>query len=274
LTLASAPVDPAAMADMFADGDAYEAFMGRWSRPMGAEFVAWLAPPPHLRWVDVGCGAGALTAAALAAAAPAHVLAVDPSVHFAAAARRDVAGAPVEVAIADAAALPADDESADVVVSGLVLNFVPDASAALREQVRVTRPGGTVAGFVWDYAEGMRSLRTFWDAAAALEPASEAFDESRRYLLCRPDALRAEWLGAGLADVTVVPLEVRGRFSSADEVWTPFLGGVGPAGRYVGGLGDDERSRLADEFRRRLPAGPDGSVELTARAWAVRGTRP
>ena len=156
------------MADEFSDGEAYERFMGRWSRLVAPTFVAWLDASPGLRWLDVGCGTGALTSAILAGAAPAQVLAVDPSPAFVAAARRDLAGQPAVVQVASADALPADDTSVDVVVSGLVLNFLPDVSAALREQVRAVRPGGTVAAFVWDYAQGMQPLHLFWQAVAAV----------------------------------------------------------------------------------------------------------
>ena len=259
------------MADEFADGDAYERFMGRWSRLVAASFVAWLDRPRGLRWLDVGCGTGALTAAVVAGAEPSGVLAVDRSAAFVVAARRNAAGAPVGVLVADAGALPVADDAADVAVSGLVLNFLPDVPAALREQVRAVRAGGTVAAFVWDYADGMQALRIFWQAEAAVDPAHAALDEAARFPLCRPDALRAVWLEAGLRDVTAHPLEVRRRFASFDELWDPFLGGQGPAGSYLAGLDGPARSRIADEFRRRLPVAPDGSVELSARAWAVRG---
>ena len=260
------------MAEEFSDGEAYERFMGRWSRLVAPTFVAWLDASPGLRWLDVGCGTGALTSAILAGAAPALVLAVDPSPAFVAAARRDLAGRPAVVQVASADALPADDTSVDVVVSGLVLNFLPDVSAALREQVRTARPGGIVAAFVWDYAQGMQPLHLFWQAVAAVDPARADLDEAARFPICRPDALQAAWSAAGLGEVSHDAVVAHRRFASFDEVWTPFLGGQGPAGRYLAGLGTDHRARVADEFRARLPLADDGSVELTARAWAVRGT--
>ncbi|HEY0120025.1 MAG TPA: class I SAM-dependent methyltransferase [Cellulomonas sp.] len=261
------------MAEEFADGDAYERFMGRWSRLAAASFVAWLDLPGGLLWLDVGCGTGALAAAVVTGAEPRGVLAVDRSAPFVAAARRSTTGAPVGLAVADASALPVADGAVDVTASGLVLNFLPDAAAAVREQVRVVVPAGTVAAFVWDYADGMQALRLFWQAVAAVDPEHAALDEAARFPLCRPETLRSLWLEAGLGGVTGHPLDVRRRFASFDELWEPFLGGQGPAGHYLAGLGGGERSRVADEFRRRLPVAPDGSVELSARAWAVRGSR-
>lgn len=262
------------MADIFGDSDAYERFMGRWSRLVAPEFVGWLDRPAGLRWLDVGCGTGALTSAVVAGAAPSEVLAVDPSPAFVEAARRNLAAAPVTVRLASADALPADDGSMDLVVSGLVLNFLPDVATALREQVRVARPGGTVAGFVWDYAEGMQPLHHFWEAVAAADPDDAGLDEAARFPVCRPDALHAAWEVAGLEAVTLGTLVASRRFASFAEVWSPFLGGQGAAGGYLAGVDADHRSRVADEFRARLAAADDGSVTLSARAWSVTGTRP
>ncbi|HRA51899.1 methyltransferase domain-containing protein, partial [Actinotalea sp.] len=165
------------MGDVFADADAYEAYMGRWSRLVAPVFVAWLGAPAGLRWLDVGCGTGSLTAALIAGATPASVLAVDRSEAFVAAARRAALDLRVSVEVAAADALPVPDRSLDAAVSGLVLNFLPDAPAAVREQLRVVVPGGRVAAFVWDYAEGMEPLRHFWDAAASVDPGRADLDE-------------------------------------------------------------------------------------------------
>ncbi|MGW6710180.1 class I SAM-dependent methyltransferase, partial [Streptomyces sp. NPDC054956] len=140
--------------DTWAAGDAYERYMGRWSRPLADEFVAWLDRPDGLRWLDVGCGTAALTAAVAGRCRPRTVVGLDRSAGFVAAARAS-APAPAHFLVADGLALPVRDAVCDVAVSGLVLNFLPTPSAAVAEAYRVVRPGGLVAAYVWDYAEGM-----------------------------------------------------------------------------------------------------------------------
>jgi hypothetical protein len=138
---------------------------------------------------------------------------------------------------------------------------------------RVARSGAVVATYLWDYADGMQLLRAFWDAAVALDPEAAALDEGRRFPLCRPEALTTLWQRAPLRDVECRPLDVATRFASFDDLWTPFLGGQGPAPSYVASLDERRRARLRERLRERLPAAPDGAIPLTARAWAVRGVR-
>jgi SAM-dependent methyltransferase len=171
----------------------------------------------------------------------------------------------------DARSLPLADHGADAVVSGLALNFVPDPGRAVSELARVARPGAVVAAYVWDYADGMAMLRYFWDAAVALDDSAAELDEAGRFPMCRPDALGELWSAAGLGSVGVDAIEVPTRFVDFDDYWKPFLGGQGPAPGYVRSLGESGRSALRELLRARLPSGPDGSVALTARAWAVRG---
>lgn len=262
------------MGDVFADADAYEAYMGRWSRLVAPLFVAWLGAPAGLRWLDVGCGTGSLTEALVAGATPASVRAIDRSEAFVAAARRAVADGRVSVEVATADPLPLPDRTVDAAISGLVLNFLPDVPAAVREQTRVVAPGGLVAAFVWDYAEGMEPLRLFWDAAATVDPGRADLDEGVRFPICRPDALATAWQGAGLTDVAVEGLVVHRVFASFDELWAPFLGGQGAGGGYLATLDGPTRDGIGDALRARVPAGEHGSIRLAARAWAVRGRRP
>jgi hypothetical protein len=126
---------------------------------------------------------------------------------------------------------------------------------------------------VWDYAEGMQMIRYFWDAATALDPAAAELDEGPRFPLCRPDPLRDLWTGAGLTGVEVGPIEVPTRFRDLDDYWTPFLGGQGPAPGFVGTLDEDRRAALQAQLGERLPVAADGSITLSARAWAISGTR-
>jgi SAM-dependent methyltransferase len=258
--------------DEWGSGDRYEPYVGRWSRAIADRFVTWVRPAPGGRWIDVGCGTGALTDTVLVAADPASVLAVDRSAAYLAYARPRLAGRPVGVGVADAAALPAMSGSVDYVVSGLMLNFLPDPARAVAEMTRACRPGGVVAAYVWDYAVGMQPIRVFWDAAVAIDPAAAELDEGRRFPLCRPDRLAALFERAGLARVDTTSLSVPAVFGDFEDYWTPFLGGQGPAPTYCVKLSRNARQELRDRLRTSLPGSADGSIPLSARAWAVRGT--
>ena len=259
--------------DRWSGGEAYEAFIGRWSRLVAADFLDWLAIGPGASWVDVGCGTGALSAAIIEHADPVSIVGVDPSADFVAAAGQRVTDPRVAFVVGDAAALPVAGGSADAVVAGLVLNFIPDLALALRDMIRVGRPRATVAAYVWDYAGRMEPLRRFWDAAVALEPAATSVDEGVRFPICAPEPLRRAFEDAGLSEVAVEPIEVPTVFRDFDDYWTPFLSGVGPAPGYAMSLGDDARAALRERLRSSLPTGPDASIHLVARAWAVRGGR-
>ena len=259
-------------AEVWAVGSAYEPYVGRWSRLVAGAFVAWLGMADGAVWLDVGCGTGALSETVLGAASPAAVVGIDPSAGFVAYARERLADRRARFAVADARRLPVADGRVDAVVSGLVLNFVPDPERALREMARVTRQGGQVAAYVWDYAGGMELIRRFWDAAAARDPAAVELDEGRRFGLWQPEPLARLFQDAGLVDVRARPIDVPTRFRDFDDYWTPFLGGQGPAPSYAMALPEPSRVALREDLRARLPIAPDGSIPLTARAWAVAGT--
>jgi hypothetical protein len=154
-----------------------------------------------------------------------------------------------------------------------VLNFVPRPGLAVVEMVRATRRAGTVAAYVWDYADGMMILRRFWDAVIAVDPSALGLDEARRFPLCQPAALADVWRASGLDRVDVFAFEVLTPFRDFDDYWTPFLSGQGPAPSYVATLAEPERERLREHLRATLPTAPSGAIELTARAWGVRGIR-
>jgi SAM-dependent methyltransferase len=259
------------VSDIWSEGDAYEAYVGRWSRLVAGLFVGWVDLPPGRRWLDVGCGTGALTTAVLSGAEPAEVVGVDPSDGFLGTARASIADPRARFRTADARSLPFPDATFDAVVSGLALNFVPDPARAAAEAARVTAPGGVVAAYVWDYAEGMAMLRHFWDAATALDPAAAGLAEGLRFPLCRPQPLHDLWAGAGLGQVEVRAIDAPTVFADFDDFWRPFLGGQGPAPGYVMSLPEERRGALRDLLAARVPVGPDGSIRLVARAWAVRG---
>lgn len=250
-------------------GDPYERFMGRWSRQLALRFLAWLAQRPGLRWLDVGCGTGALCAAIADHAAPRQVFGVEPSEGFLDRARAAL-GHRATLHQASADALPLGDDAVDITVSSLVLNFLPDAPAALREMQRVTHSGGTVAAAVWDYALRMRMLRLFWDAAISVDPGAERFDEGVRFPLCNPESLCALFEREGLQQVRSGALEIETRFANFDDYWQPFLGGQGPAPAYAMSLDESARARLRERIRERIPTAANGAISLTARAWAAR----
>jgi SAM-dependent methyltransferase len=260
--------------DAWTDARRYEGYMGRWSRPLAREFVAWLGVYAEAAWLDVGCGTGALSEAILDDAAPSAVTAVDTSDAFVTAARERLAGRAFTAQVADATALPFAAASFDAVVSGLVLNFVADPARAAAELARVARRGASVGVYVWDYAGEMQLLRQFWDAAIAADERARAHDEGARFPICEPRALTALLAGAGVTRVEARGLTVPLRFTSFADLWEPFLGGTGPAPAYVTALDDAGRDHLRDTLRARLPALPDGSIALWARAWAVRGRMP
>jgi SAM-dependent methyltransferase len=258
------------MPDQWASGDAYEPYIGRWSRPVAAEFLDWIAMGEGMRWLDVGCGTGALTAAILARCGPASVVGADPSLAYLGHAHRRCAGPRAAFAVADARAIPLATGSVDAVVSALALNFVPEPATAAAEMGRVARPGGTVAAYLWDYAGGMQLIRRFWDAAVALDPDAARLDEATRFPLCHPDRLGELLEEAGLERVETRAIEVPTVFRDFEDFWRPFLGAQGPAPGYVTGLSEERRAALRDRLRAELPTGADGSIALSARAWAAR----
>ena len=255
-------------------GHAYEPYVGRWSRLVAQEFLLWLAIAPSACWLDIGCGTGALSQTILTHAAPALVHGIDPSAGYLAVAQQRVRDARARFEPGDARHIPGESAIYDAVVSGLVLNFIPDVSAGLAEMVRVTRPGGTVAAYVWDYAGKMELMRYFWDAAVALKPEHRERDEGQRFPLCQPEPLSKAFSAAGLHDVEVRPLDVPTPWHDFDDYWSPFLGGQFPAPDYAMSLSEEDRVALRERLRATLPREADGSIRLLARAWAVRGRRP
>ena len=260
--------------DRWASGDAYEGYIGRWSRLVAPVFLEWLGLPEGLAWLDVGCGTGVLTRAILERCAPQSIVGVDPSGPFVDHARQATEDPRVRFETASADATGQPTESADAVVAGLVLNFVPDPAAALAEAQRVVRPGGTVAGYVWDYAAGMQLLRYFFDAAIALDPGLAPHDEAVRFPITHEGRLAEAFERAGLLDVANRPIDIPTVFRDFDDLWTPFLGGTGAAPTYVATLDEGARTALRERLRGSLPIEADGSIHLTARAWAVKGRRP
>lgn len=252
-------------------GEAYERYIGRWSRKVAEELVSWLAPRAGLAWGDVGCGTGALASTILSMCEPATVSGVDASETFVAVARRSVDDPRARFEVGEAAHLPWGSGSLDVTVSGLVLNFVADPAAMAREMARVTRAGGVVAAYVWDYGGEMEMMRRFWDAAIAVNPADAKLDQAERYPVCAPGPLTALFERAGLTSVAARAIDIGTVFASFDDYWSPFLGKSGTAPLYLAAVDEDVRQRIRELLRARLEPRADGTIRLRARAWAVRG---
>jgi ubiquinone/menaquinone biosynthesis C-methylase UbiE len=254
--------------------EAYEAYIGRWGRMTASAFLKWLALPSGQRWLDVGCGTGALTEAILAAGDPVEVQGVDPGPDFLRAAEAKIVDPRVRFTTGDARALPVPSDAYDVVVAGLALNFVPGPEAAVAEMVRAARPGGTVAGYVWDFAGERQFQRYFWQAATALDQSAIALEQNMQFPLCHPEPLAALFASAQLQAVTAHAIDVPAVFRDLDDYWQPYLaGGSAMAQRYATSLGDKQRAALREQLRSILPKADDGSIHLLARAWAVRGTK-
>jgi SAM-dependent methyltransferase len=260
--------------DRWLGGDAYDRYVGRWSRLVAPVFLKWLPVPTGSRWLDVGCGTGSLSRTILQTAQPTGIVGIDQSEGFIAFAREAVQDSRVEFKVGDAQAMPVEDNTFDAAVSGLVLNFVPRPEKMVAEMVRAVRSGGTLAVYVWDYAGKMELMRHFWDAAAALDPAAAELDEGPRFPVCHPDRLEGLFKEAGLRDVETGPIDIDTHFRDFDDYWSPFLAGQGPAPGYAMSLSEEQREALRERIRAGLPFASDGSIPLVARVWAVQGRKP
>jgi len=251
--------------------EAYDRYIGRYGGELARALIAAAGVRPGRRALDVGCGPGALTTELVAALGAANVAAVDPSVPFAEACRRRHPGVRVELGSAEA--LPFADASFDHAFAQLVVNFMTDPHAGVRELRRVTRGGGTVAAAVWDYGGEMTLLRRFWDAAVSLDPSAAELDEGRSMPFCTPGELGDLWRSAGLAAVSVGPVLATAQYDDFEDLWEPLERGVAPSGAYVAALAPAQRAALKRELRRRLGVG-DEPFRLTARAWIAVGRAP
>ena len=243
--------------------DSYDRFMGRYSVPLAPQLADFAGVSAGKRAIDVGCGPGALTSVLVDRLGRDNVAAVDPSEPFVAAAKERHPG--VDVRLATAEELPFGDDQFDAALAQLVVHFMADPVAGLREMGRVTRPDGVVAASVWDLAGGRAPISPFWDAAREEDPS--AIDESK-LAGAREGHLRELFEAAGLRDVEETTHSVEVEHASFEEWWEPFTLGVGPAGAHYASLGPEEQVALRERCRARLSEAP---FVMSARAWAARG---
>jgi SAM-dependent methyltransferase len=256
-------------------GEAYEPLTGRWSRLVAPRFLDWIDAGGNGRWLDVGCGTGALIQAILDVESPREVVGVDPSSAYIAYARRQIADPRVRYEVGDARALPVASNQYDAAVSGLVINVLPAGGqlGAVREMARAARQGGVVASYVWDYAGGFVPRARFWDAAIALDPSAAELDERTRYPICQPDQLDRLFRNAGVHAVESGQIEIEAEFQNFDDFWAPFLAGYGPASAYLLSLASDAQERLRETLRAELSPAGDRPFNLPIRALSVRGVK-
>jgi ubiquinone/menaquinone biosynthesis C-methylase UbiE len=258
------------MKDSWESGDPYEYYMGRWSLLVAESFVEWLSPSYGLNWLDIGCGSGALSEVIINNHKPATLTAIDQSEDFVRTAQKRL-GRRAHCRVGNALSLPMDESSVNIAVSGLVLNFISEPKKALFEMMRVTKAGGTVAVYLWDYAGKMDFLRHFWDAAVEIKPEALNLHESKRFPDSNADALKRLFENTGFVDIETTSIEIATHFRDFDDYWKPFLGGQGPAPSFLLSLGQDETNKLRNTLKTHLPIQLNGSISMVARAWAAKG---
>jgi ubiquinone/menaquinone biosynthesis C-methylase UbiE len=258
------------MKDSWESGDPYEYYMGRWSRLVAHLFIDWLSPSSGLNWLDIGCGSGALSEVIISNHKPAALTAIDQSKGFVNIAQKRL-GSRAKCRVGNALSLPMDESSVNIAVSGLVLNFISEPEKALSEMMRVTEAGGTVAVYLWDYAGKMDFLKHFWDAAVEIKPEALNLHESKRFPDSNADALKKLFENTGFVDIETTSIEIVTHFQDFDDYWKPFLGGQGPAPSFLLSLDQDEKNKLRNTLKTRLPTQLNGSISMVARAWAAKG---
>jgi SAM-dependent methyltransferase len=256
--------------DLFADGEAYERLMGRWSRAAGEIFLDWLDSPPNARWLDVGCGNGAFTEALIARCAPAEVIGIDASEGQLAFARTRPAAGLAQFRIGDAQALPFGDNRFDVAVMALVVTYLSDPGRAVSEMVRVVRPGGWVATYVWDVPGAGTPVHPVYVAMESLgmpAPRPPGAAVSRR------DSVRALWEDAGVESIETRVIRIPVVYADFDDFWDANSVPAGASGQAIHDLSPAAREQVRVRLRDQMRAGPDGRIAYESFANAIKGRR-
>jgi ubiquinone/menaquinone biosynthesis C-methylase UbiE len=262
------------MTDKWNNAELYESYVGRWSRKVAVSFMKWLDLPFNFKWIDVGCGTGALSEVVLKHYKPEFLIGVDTSESHIIAISENLRNFKnTDFRVADAYNTGAENNSLDVVISGLVLNFVPDVNKALKEFQRILAKNGTAAAYVWDYSDKMEMMRYFWDAAVFLFEDAIIKDESNHFNICNKDILQKLFADNCFSGIETTQIDVQTIFNDFYDYWNPFLSGIAPAPAYCMSLSEDERSLLKERIFNTLPVKGDGSIHLIARAIAVKGIK-
>jgi len=257
--------------DTWNSGDTYEYFMGRWSKLVAPVFLQWLNFPYHLSWLDIGCGTGALGEAIYRHCKPAHLTCIDPSAELLEKAQERLSGK-ADCMVGSVSHIPETGSTFDIVVSGLALNYFPDLNRAFAEMKAVLKKNGTIAAYVWDYADRMDFLRLFWDAAGEVDANAHKLDQGARFPICNKENMAKVFQKAGLANIETSYLDIETVFKNFDDYWNPFFGGQGPAPNYLTAQPHEVRDEIKNNIIKKLLVEEDGSIKLMARAIAVRGT--
>lgn len=257
----------------FDNATAYELYVGRWSRKIAQIFINWLAVPIGSTWLDVGAGTGILSDVILQQTSPSKVVGVDTAAAFIQLAQERVKDSRAQFHVGDATQLQLSDANFDVAVAGLVLNFIASPQSAVSNMARLIKPGGLVAAYVWDYADKMEMMRHFWGAAIRVDPSAAELDAGKLFTICRPGPLTELFEGAELKHVEVLPIDIQTVFSDFDDFWLPFLEAQGSVSKYLRALNPETLAAIRDQLQHQLPIEADGSIQLMARAWAVKGLK-
>ena len=259
------------MNDKWSNANSYEDYIGRWSRLVAPEFIHWINQMENKEWLDVGCGTGALTASILKFRKPKSIIGIDPSESHIQFARSNFKkNFNISFLVGNATNMKLENDSIDVIASGLVLNFIDDIPKAIQEFRRVCRIKGLICGYVWDYGGKMEIIRYFWNAAISVSMNAHEKDEAVRFPLCNEKNLKKLFLSAGFSEIETHIIDVPTVFNDFDDYWKPFLSGQAPAPGYCMSLTEEARQELKEKLHNSLPINPDGSIHLIARAIAVK----
>lgn len=261
------------MEERWDDTNGYELYVGRWSRVISSQFIDWLDPQPGLKWLELGCGTGALTKQITERCSPSFLLAIDQSIDYLNVAKNNTGeDAHVSFLNADLNDYPLT-ERFDHIISGLVLNFIPGVRLLLENLIENLNSGGQLSAFVWDYGGHYQPMRHFWNAAAEILPAAESFDAGKKFELCTTENLKALLEGLGLKQVRAITIEQIATFKDFDDYWSPIATAQGSVTEFLSSLTVSQEDMLRENLRRRLPVALNGEIKLVISALAVKGTK-
>jgi SAM-dependent methyltransferase len=250
----------------------YEMYVGRWSSLLSIDFVNWLNARSNLKWLEIGCGTGALTKAIAEKCTPSYLLAIDKSDSYIEKAKENVNSGNVSFLNIDINSCPLN-EKFHYITSGLVLNFVPKFGDMLRKLMNNLEPGGEISSFVWDYGGHYQPMRHFWNAACEIIPGSEKFDAGRNFDICTKENLIRLFEGIGLNDIQFTTIERIATFQNFDDYWLPIISAQGSVTEFISTLKEAEKEKLKEHLKRKLPIAFNGEIKLVISVLAAKGRK-